>query len=100
MLWLTVIFQLENHFQLRADSIQDLSCDSLSPGRRASQPGRFFRKRSRSDVGKNLKIIAKELKKQCKKLAENDFQVEIKLINTDGIAQINYLIFEPGNYRK
>jgi hypothetical protein len=45
-----------NHFQLRADSIQDLSCDSLSPGRRVSQPGRFVRKRSRSDVGKNLKI--------------------------------------------
>ena len=57
-------------FQLRADSIQDLSYDSLSPGRRGSQPGRFFRKRSRSDVGKNLKIIAKELKKQCKNLGK------------------------------
>ena len=36
----------------------------------------------------------------CLLLAENDFQVEIKLINTDEIAQINYLIVEPGNYRK
>jgi hypothetical protein len=36
----------------------------------------------------------------CLLLAENDFQVEIKLINTDGIARTNYLILEPGNYRK
>jgi hypothetical protein len=35
----------------------------------------------------------------CLLLAENDFQVEIKLINTDGIARTNYLILEPGNYR-